>query len=206
MVQFSGRIRGLPGPSGAYPFTRTDSRLAFGSPVAGPARWFVDFEGSFDTEQATQGTVVTHREVFSSSDLGAGSPSRSSDAGWRTTPPRRWSASRNSSSGTPPPPPPPPPPTDRRLNGIARVALLTGSQSTPSTGHVTANCARTCAPDSLVPSRPSRTTRLEGPGLQRFDAAHPGQLLVAVPRSGHARATGARGPAVRGRRYRTRSR
>ncbi len=64
MVQFSGRIRGLPGPSGRYPFTRTDSRLAFGSPVAGPARWFLDFEGSFDTEQTTEGTVVTHREVF----------------------------------------------------------------------------------------------------------------------------------------------
>ena len=64
MVQFSGRIRGLPGPSGTYPFTRTDSRLAFGSPVAGPARRFLDFEGSFDTEQTTEGTVVTHREVF----------------------------------------------------------------------------------------------------------------------------------------------
>ena len=63
-VQFSGRIKGLPGPSGTYPFTRTASRLAFGSPVAGPARWFLDFEGSFDTEQTDEGTVVTHREAF----------------------------------------------------------------------------------------------------------------------------------------------
>jgi len=63
-VQFSGRIRGLPGPSGTYPFTRTGSRLAFGSPIAGAARWFLDFEGSFATEQTSDGTVVTHREVF----------------------------------------------------------------------------------------------------------------------------------------------
>lgn len=52
MVRFSGRIRGLPGPSGTYPFTRTESHLRFGSPVAGPARWFLDFEGTFDTEQS----------------------------------------------------------------------------------------------------------------------------------------------------------
>lgn len=64
MVRFSGRIRGLPGPSGTYPFTRTESRLGFGSPVAGPARWFLDFEGTFVTEQTSEGTVVTHREVF----------------------------------------------------------------------------------------------------------------------------------------------
>ena len=37
-VQFSGRIRGLPGPSGTYPFTRTGSRLAFGSPNPGMGR------------------------------------------------------------------------------------------------------------------------------------------------------------------------
>lgn len=63
-VQFSGRIRGLPGPSGTYPFTRSDSRLRFGSPVAGPARWFLDFEGTFDADRTDRGTVVTHREVF----------------------------------------------------------------------------------------------------------------------------------------------
>ena len=34
------------------------------SPVAGPARWFLDFEGTFVTEQTSDGTVVTHREVF----------------------------------------------------------------------------------------------------------------------------------------------
>jgi len=64
MVQFSGRIRGLPGPSGTYPFTRTESSLRFESPVAGAARWFLEFEGTFDTEHTSEGTVVTHREVF----------------------------------------------------------------------------------------------------------------------------------------------
>ena len=54
-----------PPPSGTYPFTRTDSRLAFGSPIAGPARWFINFEGTFDTERTQDGTVVTHRETFS---------------------------------------------------------------------------------------------------------------------------------------------
>ncbi len=61
---FSGRIGGLPGPSGTYPFVLTPTRLAFGSAVAGPARWFVDFEGTFDCEATPEGTVVTHREVF----------------------------------------------------------------------------------------------------------------------------------------------
>lgn len=63
-VTFSGRIRGLPGPSGTYPFTRTASRLQFGSPIAGAARWFLDFEGTFDCEPVAGGTAVTHREVF----------------------------------------------------------------------------------------------------------------------------------------------
>jgi hypothetical protein len=63
-VRFSGRIKGLPGPPGTYPFTLTDSRLVFGSAIAGPARWFLDFEGSFDCAVAADGTVVTHREVF----------------------------------------------------------------------------------------------------------------------------------------------
>jgi len=61
---FSGRIRGLPGPSGTYPFTLTESRLQFDSPIGGPARWFLDFEGSFDCQVVAEGTVVTHREVF----------------------------------------------------------------------------------------------------------------------------------------------
>jgi hypothetical protein len=61
---FSGRIRGLPGPSGTYPFTLTASRLQFGSPIAGPARWFLRFEGSFDCQVTENGTVVTHREAF----------------------------------------------------------------------------------------------------------------------------------------------
>lgn len=63
-VTFSGRIKGLPGPAGTYPFTVTDSSLAFGSAIAGPARWFLDFEGTFDCQVTAAGTVVTHREVF----------------------------------------------------------------------------------------------------------------------------------------------
>jgi hypothetical protein len=63
-VQFSGRIRGLPGPSGVYPFTVTESRLRFGSPTGGLARWFLDFEGTFDMQETVEGTVVTHREAF----------------------------------------------------------------------------------------------------------------------------------------------
>jgi hypothetical protein len=63
-VTFSGRIRGLPGPSGTYPFIVQESRLRFGSPVRGTARWFLDFEGTFDCEVVPEGTIVTHREVF----------------------------------------------------------------------------------------------------------------------------------------------
>jgi hypothetical protein len=63
-VRFAGRIRGLPGPSGVYPFTLTDERLQFGSPIGGAARWFLEFEGTFDCEQTPAGTEVTHREVF----------------------------------------------------------------------------------------------------------------------------------------------
>ena len=63
-VQFSGRLRGLPGPSGVYPFTVTPTHLEFGSPIAGAARWFLDFEGSFDCEETPGGTRVRHREVF----------------------------------------------------------------------------------------------------------------------------------------------
>jgi hypothetical protein len=63
-VRFSGRIKGLPGPAGTYPFTVSASRLQFGSPVAGPARWFLDFEGTFDCVVTAAGTVVTHREAF----------------------------------------------------------------------------------------------------------------------------------------------
>ncbi|HVM54154.1 MAG TPA: SRPBCC family protein [Acidimicrobiales bacterium] len=63
-TRFSGRIRGLPGPSGTYPFTLTASRLQFGSPIAGPARWFLRFDGSFDCQVTENGTVVTHREAF----------------------------------------------------------------------------------------------------------------------------------------------
>jgi hypothetical protein len=61
---FSGRIKGMPGPSGTYPFTLTPTSLTFGSPIAGAARWFLNFEGSFDCEATGEGTVVTHREVF----------------------------------------------------------------------------------------------------------------------------------------------
>lgn len=64
MATFSGRIRGLPGPSGTYPFVVTPSRLAFSSAIAGPARWFLDFEGTFECRATEDGTEVTHREVF----------------------------------------------------------------------------------------------------------------------------------------------
>ena len=100
-VRFSGRIRGLPGPSGTYPFTRTESRLGFGSPVR--------LAGS----STSRARSIPNRPVkapwshtgrcSSSSDRGVGSPNRSFAAGWRTTPLRRWSASRSSSSGTPTP-------------------------------------------------------------------------------------------------------
>jgi hypothetical protein len=63
--RFAGRIRGLPGPSGTYPFTATATGLRVGSPIAGLARLFLDFEGTFDCEVTPDGTVVTHREVFS---------------------------------------------------------------------------------------------------------------------------------------------
>ena len=63
-VSFAGRIRGLPGPSGTYPYTRTPLRLQFGSPIAGAAKWFLEFEGSFDCVVGPEGTVVTHREQF----------------------------------------------------------------------------------------------------------------------------------------------
>lgn len=63
-VQFSGRVRGLPGPSGTYPFTIADTRLVFGSPVAGLARWMLEFEGSFECQRVDGGTKVTHREEF----------------------------------------------------------------------------------------------------------------------------------------------
>ncbi|HWD52832.1 MAG TPA: SRPBCC family protein [Acidimicrobiales bacterium] len=61
---FSGRIKGMPGPSGTYPFTLTPTSLKFGSPIEGPARWFLDFEGSFECQETGDGTVVVHREVF----------------------------------------------------------------------------------------------------------------------------------------------
>lgn len=63
-VQFSGRIKGLPGPSGVYPFAVTPAGLRFGSPIAGSARIFLDFEGTFDCSPSPGGTVVRHREVF----------------------------------------------------------------------------------------------------------------------------------------------
>lgn len=63
-VQFAGRLRGLPGPSGTYPFTLTGTRLTIGSPIAGAARWFLDFEGTFTCEVTGQGTTVTHRDAF----------------------------------------------------------------------------------------------------------------------------------------------
>jgi hypothetical protein len=61
---FSGRIKGMPGPSGTYPFVLTPTSLKFGTPIAGPARWFLNFEGSFECTETAAGTEVVHREVF----------------------------------------------------------------------------------------------------------------------------------------------
>ena len=64
-ARFSGRLRGIPGPSGTYPFTLSGSRLEFGAPTAGLVRLLLaDFQGSFECEETDDGTVVTHREVF----------------------------------------------------------------------------------------------------------------------------------------------
>lgn len=63
-VVFSGRIKGMPGPSGTYPFILTPTSLKIGSPIAGPARWFLNFEGSFECTETAAGTDVVHREVF----------------------------------------------------------------------------------------------------------------------------------------------
>jgi hypothetical protein len=63
-VRFAGRLRGLPGPVGTYPFTLTEDRLVVGAPVAGLARWLVDFEASFACTATEVGTTVIHREAF----------------------------------------------------------------------------------------------------------------------------------------------
>jgi hypothetical protein len=63
-AEFAGSLRGLPGMMGTYPFRLTPTSITFGSPIAGPARFFLDFEGSFDCEVTSAGTVVTHREAF----------------------------------------------------------------------------------------------------------------------------------------------
>ncbi|MGH9096396.1 MAG: SRPBCC family protein, partial [Acidimicrobiales bacterium] len=38
--------------------------LKIGSAIAGPARWFLNFEGSFECTETEAGTDVVHREVF----------------------------------------------------------------------------------------------------------------------------------------------
>jgi hypothetical protein len=63
-VEFWGRVRGLPGPRGVYPFTRSPTHLEFESPIAGLARRLMEFRGTFDCEETPQGTVVTHREAY----------------------------------------------------------------------------------------------------------------------------------------------
>jgi hypothetical protein len=63
-VRFAGRIKGVPGPSGVYPFRITPTGLRFGSPIAGAAKWFLDFEGTFECEESDDGTIVRHREAF----------------------------------------------------------------------------------------------------------------------------------------------
>jgi hypothetical protein len=63
-AEFAGSLRGLPGMMGTYPFRLTPTSITFGSPIAGPARFVLDFEGSFDCKVTPAGTVVTHREAF----------------------------------------------------------------------------------------------------------------------------------------------
>ena len=63
-VEFAGNLRGLPGMPGTYPFTLTPMSLRVGSPIAGPARLFLNFEASFVCEEVPGGTLVVHREVF----------------------------------------------------------------------------------------------------------------------------------------------
>jgi len=60
----SGRIGGLPEPSGTYPFTLTPTSQRFRSAIAGPARWFIDLEGSFERKETGDGPAVVHPEVF----------------------------------------------------------------------------------------------------------------------------------------------
>lgn len=63
-VEFSGRILGLPGPRGVYPYRRSGNRLEFTSPISGPARWFLEFRGTFECTEVDNGTHVTHREEY----------------------------------------------------------------------------------------------------------------------------------------------
>ena len=63
-VRFSGRIMGIPSPPATYPFTVSESRLQFGSPIAGLNKWLLGFDGTFDCETTDAGTVVIHREAF----------------------------------------------------------------------------------------------------------------------------------------------
>ena len=56
-VRFAARIKGVPGPCGVYPFTITPTGLQFGSPIAGAARWFLDFEGTFECEESIAGQL-----------------------------------------------------------------------------------------------------------------------------------------------------
>ena len=99
-AEFSGRIRGLPGPSGIYPFTRTTrvwssgrrSRVRLGGSSTSRARSTPS--GPMKAPWSRTG------RCSASSDRGDGSPNRSFGAGSRTTPPRRWFASRSSSNET----------------------------------------------------------------------------------------------------------
>ena len=96
-VQFSGRIRGLPGPSGTYPFTLDESRLVFGTPIAGPARWFLaSFERAASTARPRPRERGSPTERHTDSKpRGGGWRSRSYAAGSKATPPTRWSGSRH---------------------------------------------------------------------------------------------------------------
>jgi hypothetical protein len=61
----STTVRAAPADVRHSPFTITGDRLVFGSPAAGPARWFLEFfEGSFHCEPTEDGIRATHREAF----------------------------------------------------------------------------------------------------------------------------------------------
>jgi hypothetical protein len=69
------------GESRQRPPEVTTTGLRFGWPIAGAARWFLEFEGTFDCEEPTTEPSSATARRSSSSARGAGSPSRCFGAG-----------------------------------------------------------------------------------------------------------------------------